>query len=81
MKKVTKATLKSLAKKGKLSHTVNGEFDGMLEGMKANEKNTQITTLKDVERFTFCDKNYITASDNEITLSNCCFHITFQINN
>lgn len=78
MKKVTFATLKSLAKKGKLLHQVKREFDGMTDGLESVKSNYQATTLEDIAGFKVT-KNYLRVlEDGTIRLSNCCFTVIFR---
>ena len=78
-KKVTFTTLKSLAKKGKLTHKVTREFDGMTDGLEgvANQID-KITTFEDIAGFKVT-KNYLSVDNNKIRLSNCCFTIIFTV--
>jgi hypothetical protein len=80
-KKVTFTTLKSLAKKGKLTHKVTREFDGMTDGLEgvANQID-KITTLEDIAGFKVT-KNYLSVEGNKIRLSNCCFTVIFTVSN
>ena len=78
MKKVTFATLKSLAKKGRLLHQVKSEFDGMTDGLESVKSNYQATTLEDIAGFKVT-KNYLRVlEDGTIRLSNCCYTINFR---
>ena len=79
MKKATFATLKSLAKKGKLTHKVTREFDGMTDGLEGvADQIDKVTTLEDIAGFKVT-KNYLSVDGNEIRLSNCCFTVIFTI--
>ena len=77
MKKVTFATLKSLAKKRKLLHRVTSEFDGMTNGLEKVEVSSKQTTLEDIAGFKVT-KNYLRVlEDGTIRLSNCCYTVIF----
>lgn len=76
--KTTKATLKALAKKGLLTHTITSEFNGMTDGVDEVKRTTVETTLHHIERF-WVSKNYLEREGNTIKLTNCCFRITFKI--
>lgn len=77
-KKVTFTTLKSLAKKGKLTHKVSREFDGMTDGLENVKGLDTITTLEDIAGFKVT-KNYLSVEDNKIRLSSCCFTVIFTV--
>ena len=78
--KVTFNTLKKHARKGELFHTVKREFSGMTDGLESNKYQEQtITTLEDLNEFK-ASKNFLEAhNDNFITLSNCVYHVEFEI--
>lgn len=79
-KKVTFATLKKLARKTELLHSVRGEH--MPYGMQWNGVESFYTTkLEDLDKFKM-SKNWLGESEDDngskcITLSNCCYVINF----
>ena len=79
MKKVTFTTLKSLARKGKLTHKVRGEFDGMTDGLESVKTEARKTTLEDLVEFKVT-KNWLRVEeDGTIKLTNCCYIVIFTI--
>ena len=83
MKKVTFATLKSYAKKGRLSHKVISEFSGMTDGKEwyKNPEWVSGTTLAALDYFKVT-KNWLSVlPSGNIELSNCCFKIEFYMSN
>jgi len=83
MGKITFATLKKYAKKGRLSHKIIAEFSGMVDGKEWSKdpKWSPVTTLGNLEYFK-TTKNWLTVLPNgNIVLDNCCFQIEFCISN
>jgi hypothetical protein len=79
-KKVTFTTLKSLAKKGKLTHKIKDEFDGMTDGLEKGDMIEKVTTVEDLTNFKTVSKNWLRVEDDgTIKLTNCCYRIIFTV--
>jgi len=79
-KKITFATLKSLARKGELVGKVRSEFDGMTDGMSGSDKAIQIFSEDELKKMYMKGSwNYIRReSQTEVRLSNCCYVVLFN---
>lgn len=78
IKKITKATLKSLARKWKLFGRIRSEFDWMTDWMSWVKKNLQSFTQNDIDNM-WMTRNYLRRdSDTEVKLSNCCYVVVFN---
>ena len=83
MGKITFATLKKYANKGRLSHKIVAEFSGMIDGKEWYDDPvwSPVTTLGNLEYFK-TTKNWLTVlPSGNIELDNCCFKIEFRISN
>ena len=75
--KITKATLKKLAKRNELEHIITSEFDGMVDGMSKVKEVKVKTTIENIDFF-FVTKNYLNIEEpGVVRLTNCCFRINF----
>ena len=77
--KVTKATLKKLARKNELEHITEWYFDGMIDGLsKSEDPEKTTTTLKDINDFFTVSRNWLSVEENgKCVLTNCCYRISF----
>ena len=89
--KITFNTLKKYARKNQLVHSVNSEFNGMIDGHDSTNYPTKAkhTTLEDLKKFKV-SKNWISAPDihistcgtrmyRKVLLSNCCYVVSFTM--
>lgn len=78
MKKITKATLKSLAKKWELFWRITSEFDWMTDWMTWVKKNLISFTVDKINKM-WMTTNYLRReSETEVRLSNCCYVVEFN---
>jgi len=78
MKKITKATLKSLAKKWELFWRIVSEFDGKTDWLESVQKKLISFSVKDIEKM-WMTTNYLRRdSEVDVRLTNCCYIVNFN---
>ena len=82
MKKVTKSTLKALARRGKLYYRIKSSFDGMVDGFSDHASSTDFSLMTvDYLNDIWCHSNSISFDDNNkpIGLYNCCYDMELKV--